>query len=56
VNGALAVAPGTKEVALHWTVKAGAPSMSYDRAVKDYKAEYARRYQTLLHGEAAGKN
>ncbi len=33
-----------------------APHMSYQRAVADYKAEYARRYQVLMHGETATKN
>jgi hypothetical protein len=51
-NGALSVSPGTKEVHIYWALKPNAPDMSYDRAVKDYKAEYARRYQILMHGEA----
>jgi hypothetical protein len=46
----LTVPPGTKEIRVHWTVKAGAPALSYKSAVEDYKAEYARRYQTLMHG------
>jgi hypothetical protein len=29
--------------------------MSYEHAVADYKAEYARRYQVLMHGEPAAK-
>jgi hypothetical protein len=56
VNGALAISPATKELLLHWTVKPDAPHMSYARAVEDYKAEYARRYQTLMHGGPAAKN
>jgi hypothetical protein len=56
VNGTLAVSPVTRELRLHWTVKADAPQMSYARAVEDYKAEYARRYQILMHGEPAAKN
>jgi len=55
-NGTLAVSPSTKLVHIHWTLKPNAPSLSYDRAVKEYKAEYARRYQILMHGEAVGKN
>ena len=54
-DGAISVAPDTKEVRLHWTVKASAPHMSYEHAVADYKAEYARRYQVLMHGEPAAK-
>ncbi len=53
VDGALAVSPETKNVQIRWTLKSNAPSLSYDSAVRDYKAEYARRYQILMHGEAA---
>jgi hypothetical protein len=49
-NGSLAIAPTAKEVHLHWSMRPDAPHMSYDRAVDDYKAEYARRYQQLMHG------
>jgi hypothetical protein len=56
VNGALAVSPTTKELRLHWTVKPDAPQMNYARTVEDYKAEYARRYQILMHGEPGAKN
>ena len=52
-NGTLSVSPDTKEVHLHWTLKPNATYLSYDRAVKDYQAEYARRYQILMHGQAA---
>jgi hypothetical protein len=52
-NGALAVSPDTKSVQIRWTLKPNAPSLSYESAVRDYKAEYARRYQILMHGEAA---
>jgi hypothetical protein len=55
-SGTLAVAPTTKELRLHWTVKPSTPPLSYARAVEDYKAEYARRYQTLMRGEPAAKN
>jgi hypothetical protein len=30
--------------------------LSYDRAVKDYQAEYSRRYQILMHGEAVNNH
>ncbi len=50
-NGALAVSAGVKEIDLHWTVKANTPALSYAQTVDDYKAEYARRYQQLMHGE-----
>ncbi|MGA2848521.1 MAG: hypothetical protein ABSE46_05970 [Terracidiphilus sp.] len=54
-HGMLTVPPGTKEIRLRWTVKAGAPALSYKGAVEDYKAEYARRYQTLMHGGAGAR-
>jgi hypothetical protein len=53
VNGALAVSPQTRNINIRWTLKPDGPRLSYDRAVADYKAEYARRYQILMHGEAA---
>lgn len=56
VNGSLSVPAGTRTIEFHWTVKPGAPRMSYDRAVADYKAEYARRYQALMHGAGDGKD
>ncbi|MGB7549728.1 MAG: hypothetical protein WBM14_18480 [Terracidiphilus sp.] len=51
-DGALAVPANTKEIRLHWSLKPDTPHMSYERAVEEYKAEYARRYQILMHGEA----
>ena len=54
-HGALTVAAGVKEIRLHWTVKPKTPPLSYARAVEEYKSEYARRYQILMHGEPAAK-
>jgi hypothetical protein len=51
-SGALVVSPGTREIHIHWTLKPNASDLSYERTVKDYKAEYARRYQILMHSEA----
>ncbi|MGA8628907.1 MAG: hypothetical protein WBL41_10685 [Terracidiphilus sp.] len=48
-NGAISVSAATHTVELHWTVKPNAPRLSYDASVADYKAEYARRYQALMH-------
>jgi hypothetical protein len=48
-GGSLVVAPSAKEIHLHWSLRPGAPHFSYDRTVADYKAEYARRYQELMH-------
>ncbi len=50
VNGALALPATTKEVRIHWNVKPGTPQLSYAAAVDAYKAEYARRYNELMHG------
>jgi hypothetical protein len=47
---ALTIPAGTRTVELHWTVKPGTPQLSYNHAVAAYKAEYARRYQALMHG------
>ena len=52
VGGTLILASNAKEIHLHWSRRPAAPAMSYDRAVADYKAEYARRYQQLMHGPA----
>jgi hypothetical protein len=55
LNGEVELPAGTREIHLHWTPKADAPQMSYARTVEEYKAEYARRYQLLMHG-APGAN
>jgi hypothetical protein len=39
---------GDREVQVDWEKKADLQPMSYERAVADYKAEYARRYQIFL--------
>jgi hypothetical protein len=52
-RGMLAVGAEAKEIHLHWTIKADTPHLSYEQAVEAYKTEYARRYQILMHGEAA---
>jgi hypothetical protein len=50
-KGLLAIPPNAREIHLHWTVQPGTPTLSYAQAVEEYKAEYARRYQQLMHGE-----
>jgi hypothetical protein len=55
-NGALAISPATRELRLRWTVKPASPRLNYSSAVDDYKAEYARRYQILMHGQPAAQN
>jgi hypothetical protein len=54
-QGALTIPAGSRNLELRWTVKPNTPQLSYDRAVAAYKAEYARRYQALMHGESAPK-
>ena len=55
LDGMLIVPADTREVRMRWAVKPNAPHMSYESAVEAYKAEYARRYQALMHGEAENK-
>lgn len=54
-DGALELPAAAKELRLRWTVKSGTPQMSYESAVDAYKAEYARRYAILMHGEAGNQ-
>jgi hypothetical protein len=49
-DGKLMVPPAAKEIRLSWSVKPNVPHLSYEAAVDDYKAEYARRYRELMHG------
>ena len=55
LNGAIDLPATAREIHLHWINKPDRPLLSYERAVEDYKAEYARRYRILMNGEAAGK-
>lgn len=50
-DGKLVVSPTAKEIRLQWTVKSDAQHLSYQAAVDAYKAEYARRYRMLMHGD-----
>jgi hypothetical protein len=52
-DGTIALRPEAREIHLHWAIKPGTPHLSYERAVETYKAEYARRYRILMHGDAA---
>jgi hypothetical protein len=54
-NGALTLPPTARSVDLRWTLNASAPHLSYDAAVAGYKAEYARRYEALIHGPAQSR-
>ncbi len=44
----LVLRPGVRKVSLTGRIKPGTPSLSYQRAVQDYKSEYKRRYQEFL--------
>lgn len=50
-DGALTLPANTREVKISWAMSRNTPPMSYARAVEDYKAEYARRYNELMHGK-----
>ncbi len=40
--------PTTRKVEMTWTKKPGTPALSYASAVREYKAEYARRFNEFL--------
>ena len=54
-DGALTLPSSAREVRIQWAEKPGTPRMSYAHAVDDYKAEYVRRYNELMHGDATGR-
>jgi hypothetical protein len=48
-NGdAVSIPVSAREVRIAWHRRPGAASMSYDKTVESYKAEYRRRYRNLL--------
>jgi hypothetical protein len=53
VNNSAILPLSTREVHIEWQKKSDAPALSYDRAVKDYKVEYRRRYEEWIQ---TGKN
>jgi hypothetical protein len=55
-QGSVSVPAQTQTVVLQWSVLPNAPHLSYDGAVQDYEAEYARRYQALMHGRDSRTN
>jgi hypothetical protein len=55
LNGTVDLPANAREIHLHWVNAANPLPISYERAVDQYKAEYARRYRMLMHGDAAGK-
>jgi hypothetical protein len=54
-GGAISVPAETKVVDMRWHRAEGTPALSYEDAVRNYEAEYARRYNVLMHGEAAAQ-
>jgi hypothetical protein len=49
VSNQAVVLPGTtKQVQIAWQKKPDAPTLNYENAVKDYKAEYLRRYEQWI--------
>ncbi len=49
-HGVLSLPPTARELRLKWTRTAETPASSFANAVADYRAEYARRYDLLMHG------
>lgn len=55
-NNAAVLPVNVRAVQIAWQNKPDGPAISYENAVKDYKAEYRRRYEQWLQtGEAAEK-
>src|SRR5438067_1403085 len=52
-NGAVVLPVSVREVEITWQQKQDPPKLSYENAVKDYKAEYRRRYEQWIQ---TGKN
>jgi hypothetical protein len=48
MDGRLVLPAGVKHVELFWQRRASLPDLSYQSAVRDYKAEYRKRYEQLL--------
>ena len=40
--------PATREINVKGRISPGAPELSFDRTVEDYKREYRQRYQEFL--------
>jgi hypothetical protein len=47
-NGNLILSPDVRQVSLKWDYKKKIEPLNFDKVVKDYRAEYARRYQEYL--------
>lgn len=51
-NGAVRIPADAHEVRIAWTRRPGAPNMSYDQAVEQYKQDYRRHWEIYMHGPA----
>jgi hypothetical protein len=49
-HGVLLLPATAKQLRLLWARRDGTPDLSFANAVADYQAEYARRYDQLMHG------
>lgn len=49
-DGAIDLPSGVKELTLGWEKSKDTPPLSYQHTVEEYKIEYARRYNELMHG------
>ncbi len=50
-DSGLTMPANTHEAKINWVMSKNPPAMSYARTVEDYKTEYARRYNELMHGK-----
>jgi hypothetical protein len=48
-QGTVDLPVNTRTVELQWSRAKDAPTMSYRKAVEDYKAEYRKRYEASIH-------
>jgi hypothetical protein len=48
-QGTVDLPANTHTVELQWARAKDAPTMSYRKAVEDYKAEYRKRYEASIH-------
>lgn len=50
-SGLITLPAPTKTLELHWAPNGTKPVLSYEQTVRDYKAEYLRRYEKYVHGD-----
>jgi hypothetical protein len=49
-DGALSLSPEARNVTLTWSRRTDTPTLSYDTTVREYKAEYRRRWEAWTRG------